>query len=107
MLGILTGFTTWMVTDAIVAMRAPDAQLPPLLNWISGMESWILALVGLGYATALAGAFSGLVATEARIARVADLAEDFPDPKTVAGGAQVGDPYGTRESFAGGETLEN
>jgi len=87
LLSLLTGFTVWMVVDGFVAMRSPERQLPSLLNAISSMETWTLLSFGLSFACALAVAFSALVAIEVRIARVADKAEDFPDPKTRHGEA--------------------
>ena len=79
---ILTGFSVWMLIDAFLAMSSPDQQLPMLLSGINEMNTWTLVLLGLGFACALAGVFSALVATEARILRVAELADDFPPPKT-------------------------
>jgi hypothetical protein len=81
-----------MIIDGFLAMRSPEKQLPALLNAINSMEAWTLVSFGLSFACALAVTFSALVAIEGRIARVADKAEDFPDPKTRFGEAP--DPWG-------------
>jgi hypothetical protein len=94
LLSLLTGFTVWMVIDGLLAMRSPEQQLPSLLNVISSLEAWTLVSFGLSFACTLAVAFSALVAIEGRIARVADKAEDFPDPKTRFG--ESPDPWDFR-----------